>query len=88
VTARNRNIVRAIDSVAQKLGNTRAVCRKCYVHPAILAAYSMDHHYGEKGKPRAVGTPPISRLSPAERAVLSFLKRLSRDTARRGRLAA
>jgi len=30
----------------------------------------------------------MSRLSPAERAVLSFLKRLSRDTARRGRLAA
>ena len=34
-----RNVVRAIDVVAQRLGNTRAVCRKYYVHPALLAAY-------------------------------------------------
>ena len=34
-----RNIVSAIDSVATKLGNTRAVCRKCYIHPAVLEAY-------------------------------------------------
>ena len=35
----DRNIVRAIDVVAERLGNTRAVCRKYYVHPAILEAY-------------------------------------------------
>jgi len=29
-----------IDQVARKLGNTRAVCRKCYVHPAVMAAWS------------------------------------------------
>lgn len=34
-----RNIVRAIDVVAERLGNTRAVCRKYYVHPALLQAY-------------------------------------------------
>jgi DNA topoisomerase-1 len=33
------NIVRAIDEVAKRLGNTRAVCRKYYVHPALLDAY-------------------------------------------------
>jgi DNA topoisomerase I len=33
------NIVRAIDEVARRLGNTRAVCRKYYVHPALLDAY-------------------------------------------------
>ncbi|MGG7377716.1 hypothetical protein ACQ7B2_02760, partial [Escherichia coli] len=33
-----RNIVSAIESVAKKLGNTKAVCRKCYIHPAILDA--------------------------------------------------
>jgi len=38
-TAGARMIVRAIDRVAEKLGNTRAVCRKCYVHPAVLDAY-------------------------------------------------
>jgi len=35
----NSNIVRAMDQVAKQLGNTRAVCRKYYVHPAVLEAY-------------------------------------------------
>jgi len=35
----NANIVRAIDHVAKRLGNTRAVCRKYYVHPALIDAY-------------------------------------------------
>jgi DNA topoisomerase I len=34
-----RNVVRAIDAVADRLGNTRAVCRKYYVHPALVHAY-------------------------------------------------
>lgn len=33
------NIVTAIERVAKQLGNTPAVCRKCYVHPAIVHAY-------------------------------------------------
>lgn len=36
------NIVRAIEAVSEKLGNTPAICRKCYVHPIILASYA-DH---------------------------------------------
>ena len=35
-----RNIVEAIESVAKKLGNTKAVCRKCYIHPAIIQSYT------------------------------------------------
>ena len=38
-TEAKRNVVQAIASVAKRLGNTRSVCRKCYIHPAILAAY-------------------------------------------------
>ncbi len=34
-----RNIVKAVDAVARRLGNTKAVCRKSYIHPAILDAY-------------------------------------------------
>jgi len=37
----DRNILQAIDAVAERLGNTRAVCRKYYVHPALLRAYLM-----------------------------------------------
>jgi DNA topoisomerase I len=33
------HIVAAIDQISKRLGNTRAVCRKYYVHPAILEAY-------------------------------------------------
>jgi len=37
----DRNVLRAIDAVAERLGNTRAVCRKYYVHPELLRAYLM-----------------------------------------------
>ena len=38
-TQAKKNIVDAIKSVAGRLGNTPAVCRKCYIHPAVLDAY-------------------------------------------------
>jgi DNA topoisomerase I len=34
-----KNVARAIESVAERLGNTPAVCRKCYVHPVVVDAY-------------------------------------------------
>lgn len=34
------NILRAIDSVASQLNNTRAVCRKYYVHPCVFETYT------------------------------------------------
>ncbi len=34
-----RNIVAAIEAVSKRLGNTKAVCRKCYVHPAVINSY-------------------------------------------------
>ncbi|MFZ1427733.1 MAG: hypothetical protein WAS21_13275 [Geminicoccaceae bacterium] len=37
--AAKRNVTRAIERVASRLGNTPAICRKCYVHPAIVGAY-------------------------------------------------
>ena len=36
-----RNILLALDTVAKRLGNTRTVCRKYYVHPALLSAYHL-----------------------------------------------
>ena len=38
-TQAKKNVVEAIKTVAEKLGNTPSVCRKCYVHPAVLEAY-------------------------------------------------
>jgi DNA topoisomerase-1 len=89
--ARNRNIVQAVESVAKRLGNTRAVCRKCYVHPAVLDAYLDGTTIEMLGNKAArLITPPLSRLSREEVAVLALLtRRLSRESvARRGRAAA
>jgi DNA topoisomerase I len=38
-TEAKKNIVAAIKGVARQLGNTPAVCRKCYVHPTVLEHY-------------------------------------------------
>ena len=35
-----QQVVSAVKAVAKKLGNTAAVCKKCYIHPAVLAAYA------------------------------------------------
>ena len=34
-----KTLVQAVEAVAQKLGNTKAVCRKCYIHPAVIESY-------------------------------------------------
>ncbi len=38
-TQAKKNVLRAIESVAERLGNTPTVCRKCYVHPEIIDSY-------------------------------------------------
>jgi DNA topoisomerase-1 len=38
-TQAKKNVVEAIKAVSERLGNTPAVCRKCYVHPAVLDTY-------------------------------------------------
>ncbi len=38
-----QNLVEAVKRVAVKLGNTAAVCRKCYVHPAVIDGYLSGH---------------------------------------------
>ena len=38
--ADRRKIVQAVEEVSRALGNTAAVCRKCYIHPAVIDAYS------------------------------------------------
>jgi DNA topoisomerase I len=39
VTARQRALTEVVRQVASRLGNTPAVCRKCYIHPAVTEAY-------------------------------------------------
>ena len=68
-----RNIVRAIDTVAAKLGNTRAVCRGSYIHPGVFDGYRAGVTIAAaKSGPRRAG------LSADEAAVLALLKRRAR----------
>lgn len=75
-----KNVVRAIESVAERLGNTPSVCRKCYIHPAVLDSYlegtmletleqrteqEFEEHDGE--------------VRPEEAAVLGLLRRRLSD---------
>ena len=69
-TGRKRAIVRALDDVAHKLGNTRAVCRKSYVHPAVLDAF-MNGRTLSTSNPRPPAGP--AGLDADERALLALL---------------
>lgn len=69
-----RNIVEAINTVAERLGNTRAVCRKCYVHPAVLDCYFDGTLTACNGIPG----PPRTGLSKEECEVLHLLEKQQR----------
>src|SRR5438876_7804322 len=69
------NIKHAVSAVAEVLGNTPAVCRQCYIHPAVLEAYLKGNCInGFKPKtPEEFETKGID-LASAQTAVLSFLQ--------------
>lgn len=68
-----RNTLRAVESVAQLLGNTPAVCRKCYVHPVILDGYLTGHTIANLRRSRPGQSP--TRLRPEETAVLKLIRK-------------
>jgi DNA topoisomerase I len=73
-----------VDVVAARLGNTRAVCRASYIHPAVLQAYA-DGTLGDRW--RAV-TPGKERLLVAdERRLLAFLRSIESGRTRFARAA-
>ncbi|MEA2708151.1 MAG: topoisomerase [Phycisphaerales bacterium] len=69
-----KNVVRAVESVAAKLGNTKAVCRKCYIHPEILNAYMEGVLVDTLAKRAARMAQSIAKLRPEEAAVLTLLQ--------------
>jgi DNA topoisomerase I len=70
-----KNIAQAIDCVRERLGNTRAVCRKYYIHPSVLAAYTEGTL--PPPCPEAQETTPTQGLSADEALVLEFLRQQS-----------
>lgn len=75
-----KNVVRAIESVAERLGNTPSVCRKCYIHPAVLDSY-LDGTMVATLQQRTEQdfTERDADLRPEEAAVLGLLRRRLSD---------
>jgi DNA topoisomerase I len=71
-----KNVVAAIERVAERLGNTPAICRKCYVHPEVIKSYTDGTLLDiMKQKAEKELAEELGDLPPEEAAVLAFLHR-------------
>lgn len=71
-TEARRKMLSAVDQVANRLGHTRSVCRRSYVHPAIIESF-MEGTL-EAGLNLTLAKSP--RLRSDEAAVLALLRRM------------
>jgi DNA topoisomerase-1 len=79
-----RNIVQAVEAVAKRLGNTKAVCRKSYIHPAVFDAYLDGSILKSVARRARRAARKLEALSEEEAAVLALLeRRLGREAKRR-----
>jgi len=69
-----KNVVAVLDSVAKELGNTRSVCRKYYVHPALVELYMQGQLDKYLQPATADSDKDESGLSEDEQLLLSLLK--------------
>jgi len=86
--AAKRNVKAAIEHASARLGNTPAICRKCYVHPEVLDGYMQGALLVQmKQEVEAELRDDLPALNPEEAAVLAFLRqrlaRLAQEPARR-----
>lgn len=74
-----KNLAAVVKDVAARLGNTPSVCRKCYIHPAVLDAY-LGGEVVRAARTIPEDLPhPKAGLSAEEKAVLRFLERKARQ---------
>jgi DNA topoisomerase-1 len=66
-------VARAVEAVALQLGNTPTVCRKCYIHPAVLEIFQ-DTKLLEVWRTECLSCPPRSGLTQEESALLKYLE--------------
>lgn len=68
------NMLSAIEAVARMLGNTPAICRRCYVHPIVMDTY-LDGSLTERLRRKAEQklAKDIKHLKPDEAAVMMLL---------------
>lgn len=77
VAQRKSNIIAALNEVSLKLGNTRTVCKKYYVHPGIIDLYERDDiekYLKELDGIEEPDTP--NELTKDEKVLMKILKQL------------
>jgi DNA topoisomerase-1 len=82
-----KNIVEAIEKVARRLGNTPAVCRKSYIHPAVFDAYldgSMLKTLQRRAEAELIHS--LHSLRPEEASVVTLLQQKLTQAKRGGDL--
>lgn len=78
-----RNVTAVIEAVAKQLGNTPAICRKCYVHPAILEAYMRGNFVKDFNRQlSAEFKRRHAKLNDSEIRVIAFLGKQLRSPKR------
>jgi DNA topoisomerase-1 len=72
---RKKNIVAVLDSVSKKLGNSRAICKKYYVHPGLLRLYE-ENNFSRytRSLDQAENIEDGCGLTPSEKVLLRILK--------------
>jgi DNA topoisomerase I len=77
VLAGKQQTVAAVRFVAECLGNTAAVCRKCYIHPRVLDSY-LEGTLAKLFRTGPNGGRVTRGMRISEWRLLSFLKKASR----------
>lgn len=72
-----KNVIAALDEVSKKLGNTRTVCKKYYVHPGIIRLYEENSLNKYLKELDAIEKPDdLSGLTSEERVLMKILQQL------------
>jgi DNA topoisomerase-1 len=75
VSENKKNIVAALDEVSKKLGNTRTVCKKYYVHPALIKLYEENNLAGYLSELDKLEEPDNKTgLTAEERVLMKILQ--------------
>lgn len=76
-TQAKKNIVKVVEAVSKQLGNTKAVCRKCYIHPAVIESYLKGSFFEQlQATIEAEGNADVALkdLRPEEASIVLFLE--------------
>lgn len=75
-----KNLMSAIERVAERLGNTPSICRKCYIHPIVMESYLAGETVELiRAKTERALERDLAKLGGSEAAVLAFLEQKLRQ---------